>query len=163
VRSSTLAAGEIDSFGYDINDLDSAVGWSETNDEGIHAFLWHLSMQDLGLLTGGDWSKAYAINNSTEVVGEAGTASGDTHAFLWKNGTMYDLNALIPPGSGWELISANDINDQGHIVGEGINPEGKTRGFLLIPEPSTLLLLGMGIVGLLAYAWWRQFVARTNP
>ena len=106
-------------------------------------------LEDLGTLPGGDWSKAYAINNSTKVVGEAGTAGGDTHAVLWQGGAMYDLNELIPPGSGWELISARDINDQGHIVGEGINPDGKTRGFLLIPEPATLSPLAFGGLALI--------------
>ena len=145
----TLGSEELHSWGYDINDSGEKVGFSETDNGPIHAFLSGSGMQDLGTLPGGDWSKAYAINNSTKVLGEAGTAGGDTHAVLWQGGAMYDLNELIPPGSGWELISARDINDQGHIVGEGINPDGKTRGFLLIPEPATLSPLAFGGLALI--------------
>ena len=47
---------------------------------------------------------------------------------------MLDLNDLIPPDSGWLLQRANDINDQGQIVGRGIT-DGQFRAFLLTPLP----------------------------
>ncbi len=56
-----------------------------------------------------------------------------THAILWEDGNTHDLNDLIPSDSGWFLEAANDINDEGEIVGVGYNPEGEERGFLLRP------------------------------
>ncbi len=57
---------------------------------------------------------------------------------------MTDLNDFLPPDSGWELISARDINDWGWIVWYGTNPDGYTRAFLLAPEPATLCLVALG-------------------
>ena len=69
---------------------------------------------------------------------------------------MTDLNNLIAPSSGWTLTDATAINDDGWIVCDGTN--GHT--FLLtpvpVPEPSTLVLLAIGALGFLAFAWRRQ-------
>jgi probable HAF family extracellular repeat protein len=68
------------------------------------------------------------------VVGYAYTSGGDAahHAFLYSDGVMYDLNNLIPTGSGWELLAASGINDAGQIAGWGRH-SGGTRAFLLTP------------------------------
>jgi probable HAF family extracellular repeat protein len=67
------------------------------------------------------------------VVGSSNT-SGDaaSHAFLYSGSKMYDLNDLIPAGSGWELIEAAGINDAGQIAGVGSH-NGNSRAFLLTP------------------------------
>ena len=68
---------------------------------------------------------------------------------------MTDLNSLIDPSSGWTLWSVNAINNRGQIIGEG-----NLGAFLLtpvsVPEPSTLALLGVGAVSLLACAWQKR-------
>jgi len=113
-------------------------------------------MQDLGTL-GGAWSQAYVINSNGQVVGQAATAEGSGHAFLY-NGQMEDLNDLIEQDSGWTLNEADGINDLGQIVCSGINSSGQSDLFLLtpVPEPSTLVLLGISVISLLAYGWRRR-------
>jgi len=100
-------------------------------------------MIDLGTL-GGLTSSAYAINNSGQVVGESQTTY-DTHAFVFDTENMFDLNDLIPSDSGWDLITAQDINSSGQIVGYG-SIGGEQHGYLLtpVPEPATLSLLALG-------------------
>jgi len=56
---------------------------------------------------------------------------------------MTDLNDLIAPGSGWVLIQAQAINDNGWITGYG-QIDGEAHAFLLTPEPATLSLLALG-------------------
>jgi probable HAF family extracellular repeat protein len=99
-------------------------------------------VRDLGVLAGDLLSYARAINNRGQVVGrnngdgEGLTLYGDdvrNRAWLWESGRMTDLNSLIPPGSGWRLESANDINDRGQIVGVG-TLGGRQRAFLLTPQ-----------------------------
>jgi hypothetical protein len=45
-----------------------------------------------------------------------------------------DLNDLIDPRFGWELIQAIGINDAGQIVGQG-RIGGETHAFLMTPVP----------------------------
>jgi probable HAF family extracellular repeat protein len=82
------------------------------------AFLWTKSggMQNLGTLPGDTNSEALGINDAGTVVGESFSPSS-ARAFIWQNGTMTDLNTLIPPSSPLYLIFANDINDSGAIAG----------------------------------------------
>jgi probable HAF family extracellular repeat protein len=109
----------------------------------------------LGTL-GGTNGVANALNNSNQVVGWSQTASGAQHAFLYSNGTMQDLNRLIPPLSGITLTSAVGIDGSGRIVAYGTNASGQTEEFLLtplealVPEPSTLAVFGLVILALAA-------------
>lgn len=121
---------------FGINSLGEIVGESEVGSFGdTRAFLYaNSSMQSLGTL-GGSSSSANAINDLGQVVGWSLTV-GETHAFLYSDGTMLDLNKLIDPMLGWRLTKASAINNAGQIVGEGRNPSGKERGFLLNPWPS---------------------------
>jgi probable HAF family extracellular repeat protein len=55
------------------------------------------------------------------------------HAFVYADATMFDLNKLLPTGSGWELTQTTAINAQGQIVGVGTF-QGQLHGFLLNPQ-----------------------------
>jgi probable HAF family extracellular repeat protein len=153
------------SLAWDINNIGQVVGYSHiSGDTETHAFRTAANQpinpatDDLGTL-GGKGSIARGINNLGQVVGWSHTSSGAADAFLCNSsGPMLDLNNLIDPASGWTLNDADDINVLGQIVGDGYIG-GEHHAFLLtpVPEPSTLILLGMAAFGLLTYAWrWQK-------
>ncbi len=149
--------GNIGSDAYGINDSGQVVGYIDNSLVGKPAFIWdeNNGMRYLDSLypDGGDtWngvtSMALGINNDGVIVGNIrnGFTQVD-HAVIWNiNGEVSDLNELIDPTLGWNLDKAVAINDNGWIIGQGISPEGLEHGFLLVPEPSTLLLFVFGAV-----------------
>jgi len=106
-------------------------------DTTFHAFLWtrEIGMQDLGTLPGDVASVAVGMNDRGQVVGVSFDASGNLRGFLWQNGTMTDLNTLIPADSPLFLLFADIINSRGEIVGFGVNSTGEVHGFLATPVP----------------------------
>lgn len=83
-----------------------------------------------GLMTG----EALAVNERCDAVGYGAGTEG-RRALLWEpDGTGRDLNALLPPGTGWELEEARAINSHGWITGVG-RLRGQRRGFILAPIP----------------------------
>ncbi len=83
---------------------------------------------------------AYAINASGEVVGDINAAAGGTGAaFLYSNGQSYDLNALLPANSGWQIVEAVGINATGQIVGMGYyaGEGGGLTPFSMKPKPAS--------------------------
>jgi probable HAF family extracellular repeat protein len=120
-----------------INDRGEVAGVGDSGPRtNTHAVLWNQAgaPKDLGVLRGGNTSSALAINILGTVVGNGNCATSDSHAFVWsaKDG-MLDLNDLIAPHSGWELVSAAAINAVGQIAGAG-SIAGQQRAFLLTPK-----------------------------
>ena len=131
-----------------INDMGQIVGYSDSH--GIadnHALVFDATGDgnnvDLGL------GEAWSINDIGQIVGAKHISGVGWRAMFFDstgNGSNIDLNTIVRP-SGWELNGAYDINNDGWIVGFGINPSGASRAFLLIPglpEPCTLSLLALG-------------------
>lgn len=123
--------GGTSSRGIDINNAGQVIGNSTiVADQDFHGFIHsNGALQDLGTL-GGTGSTARDINNHGQVVGTSTDNNGNLRAFLWENGTMTDLNTLLPANSGWELTDARFINDNRQIAGEGTY-QGQGAWFLL--------------------------------
>lgn len=171
-----------DSSASGINDSGLIVGASYTTGNAArHAFLYTGTpgsggrMMDLGAL-GGTESEATDINSAGQVVGLSQTLNdASTHAFLYTGlpgagGQMIDLDAWLKinnpaEGAKWTLDGAFAITDIGLITGQGHYNDGPgglsdgTRAFLLdassllVPEPASFVLLGIGAAGLL---WLRR-------
>lgn len=81
-------------------------------------------------------SMARAVNDQGKAVGSADDREGLSRAFLYEDSEMQDLGTL--PGGSWSI--ANDINEQGEIVGyshtgsEGSGDEQKWRAFFRKPD-----------------------------
>ena len=128
--------GATDNLAYAINDRGQVVGVSDLpGDTTAHAFFWQNgTMTDLGTLPGDVFSVAFSINNHAQVVGQSCDVNFNCRALLWQDGVMTDLNTLTPPGSPLYLLSANDLNDHGEIVGQAFNQsDGSVPAFLLVP------------------------------
>ncbi len=113
---------------YWLSDLGTSTGGCPTNS--THP-IYELN-NPLYALTPGGSSVARDTNDLGLVVGQALTSSGSWHAFLYRGDTLYDLNDLIPPETGWVLTNACAIQNSGEIFGVG--QAGDTaRAFAAIP------------------------------
>jgi len=119
------------STAYLVNPAGQVVGVASlAGEEEIHGFLYaNGTMTDLGTL-GGAFSLPNAINIKGQIVGDTVDELGNSLAFIWENGTLTDLNALLPANSGWVLMQAIFINDAGRIAGVG-DYNGVSQWFIM--------------------------------
>ena len=145
----------------DINDIGQVVGWSDAGVDAFgpvsHAFRWERGVfTDLGTLSGAGeipiplccgTSDAVAINESGEVVGYEHVGYGGT-PFVWLPSAAYGLDAGINTLIGGALASADDINNDGQIVGKrpssDVYPEG--HAYVWLPAPNHGLPAGLNIL-----------------
>lgn len=128
-----------------ISDEGVVCGGSLDGGSAIHSVLWAAETHAITVLPGpgfGAYTRVRDVNDQGAAVGEICLSiecePGDQRALLWDDGAVYDLNGLIPPGSGWTLFSAEAINESGQIVCVGAQ-DGfvSPRGFLLTPRAAT--------------------------
>lgn len=139
-----------------IKDLGGTIGGNQTTAEAInqagqvvgvgtlagelsyHATFWkHIGeISDLGTVDQDPCSFPSSINSKAQIVGVSLPGcmfDSNSRAFLWQNGSIFDLNTLIPLGASLHLQWARDINDRGEIAGIGLDVDDNAHAFLLIP------------------------------
>jgi uncharacterized protein (TIGR03437 family) len=101
--------GGVTSRAYGINASGQVVGFSNTVEGKMHAFLWNgTALRDLGTLPGSSESFGYAINDLGQIVGSSSNlGSVKPRAFLWQNNQMTDIGEFSPRA----------INKNGDIAG----------------------------------------------
>jgi probable HAF family extracellular repeat protein len=133
--------GGYDARAFALNDRGEVVGDSTTGTGGqFHAFLYTGGrMRDIGGSTQFADSRALAINDGradqVEIVGLAFTAQGENSRaarFDVQLGPI-DLNDEVADRRDWQLISAQSVNDDGVIVGQGQRSDGP-HAFMLVPQ-----------------------------
>lgn len=154
------------STALDLNNNGQVIALGVGERGGSRGFLWEDGnvkvLQSFDAL-----SVPVAINELGLIVGfkEAQISPGDhfllqTYAVIWDGHNQYDLNDLLDDvtrDAGWVMVSANDINDHGVVVGQAVNRfTNETHAYAFdtagqispIPEPLTylMLLVGLGLI-----------------
>lgn len=141
--------GSTDNVPTEINSSGDIVGHGRIGAEyRACLWLWDETSGEYDAMEIGEGRGAYAndINDQGIIVGSVGEGwTTETMAFIWdeENG-FRDLNGLVDNiPVGWTLLSADGINDLGHIVGSMGNDAGDRQMFVAIPEPASIGLLGL--------------------
>lgn len=126
---SIISTSVVGSTATDINDNDVIVGYAnKVINSGVRSkmFVYDYASGQLTFPSGffaSSSTQANAINNSGQIVGNAeviigGTTTRRKHGFIYDmtNASFTDLNSLIGCNSGYTIVDAADINDNGVIA-----------------------------------------------
>ena len=124
-------------FGFveSMNSIGQVAGISSLSGEThVHGFIWQNGiMADVGTLPGDTDSDVSQINNLGEGVGFS-ASSTSMRATVIQNGVMTDLNSLVPPNLGYQLVGSTGVNNAGQITAIAIVvATGDTHAVLLTP------------------------------
>jgi len=95
----------------------------------------HSAPDDLGVLSGDNYSVALAINTTGTIVGHSSnTVTNSQRAFVcYDDSIMHDLITKVSNPTGWTLTTAEAVNASGWIVGWGTK-NNSTRIFVSKPN-----------------------------
>ena len=126
---------------FGINNVNQAVGYSFYPGD-IHSpgFFWDYrhGLQALPLLPPDTDATILNINDFGQIVGLSQVFDDNGNfvsqrAAIWGNGTVIDLQTLVPPGTPPLNYQVGNINDLGEITVDATNPDGTSLGLLLVP------------------------------
>ena len=148
-------SGEVSAQATGINNSGEIVGFN-TSGAGTEGFLDNSGVFTFLQYPGATFTQALGINDNGDIVGSYVDAMGNTHGFIYfiATGTYQTLNDPNAVGPGGTTV--NGINDENQIVGFYSDADGNTDGFVgtpvgtAAPEPSSLLMLGAGVLALIA-------------
>ena len=141
--------------------------FNEDHPEGFISggFLWEAGRwTDLGMLPGYDSMALTGLNDDGTVSGWARDIQNDLNpdtGFIWQDGSMTNLNDLIPPEEQLQLKRALGINASGQIAVRGANADNDVVAVLLTPVQGPLgdldgdCQVGAGDLLLLLANWGR--------
>jgi probable HAF family extracellular repeat protein len=134
-----LLAGDEDGGASAINNFGQIVGSSGRTDPDTYESFYRAFVYSNGVMTAlpVPSSEAYAgdINDAGVVVGSmrAGGGFSNFHAWVYADGTVTNLNTLIPSGTGLHIAYANAVNNAGQIAATAFDAQGHYHAVLLTP------------------------------
>lgn len=116
------------------------IGGQVIEGDGYYPYYWPSKEVDpvaVTMPTSYPYGEIYSLNENGQMVGGMFNDAEEDRAFIFDsiNG-LVDLNDRIDTGSGWQLLTAVDINDMGQITGIG-ELNGDKRAFVLTPNADT--------------------------
>ena len=134
-----LLDGDQDGGAAAINSAGQIVGSSGFIDPDTYQSTYRAFLHANGALTAlpVPSTEAYAgdINESGTVVGSmrAGGGFSNFHAWIYVDGTVTNLNHLIPQDSGLHIAYAHAVNNAGQIAATAFDAQGRYHAVLLTP------------------------------
>ena len=134
-----LFPGDEDGGAAAINSAGDIVGSSGSTDPETYEQSYRAFLYSNGVMTAlpVPSTEAFAgdINDSGTVVGSmrAGGGFSNFHAWVYIDGTVTNLNHLIPQGSGLHIAYAHAVNNAGQIAATAFDAQGHYHAVLLTP------------------------------